>query len=429
MAEQHSLLSRVLSPIDRLIDLWNPYRPERLTQHSGLKPVEVEEHEARQRFSRAFMVLFLVFLVWALFAPIDNGVHVPGTVAVEGSRKSVQHPTGGIVTDILVREGDLVKAGQVVLRISPLGADTNLTGVDLDYINLLASESRLKSERANLGQIQWASFLEQRKADPRVMEAKSLQVGIFNARRNEYRNSLQAIQTQVQTLKEEYENALALGAKGFIPKVQVNGALRAVTSAETSLAQLKNTRIGEIEGQLAEIQKRREALEKQLKVANAESERTVIRAPVSGNVVGLKVNTVGAVIGGATVLMEIVPDSKGLVLEVQVPPTAIDTVRQGLQADIRFTAFNSATTPVVEGVVEVIGSDRIPVPNAMPGQSVAEYYLGTIRPTQEGLERLGALKIQPGMTADVIIKTGERSFMSYFAKPLTDRLAKAFLDG
>ena len=128
-------------------------------------------------------------------------------------------------------------------------------------------------------------------------------------------------------------------------------------------------------------------------------------------------------------IMEIVPDSKGLVLEVQVPPTAIDTVRQGLQADIRFTAFNSATTPVVEGVVEVIGSDRIPVPNAMPGQSVAEYYLGTIRPTQEGLERLGALKIQPGMTADVIIKTGERSFMSYFAKPLTDRLAKAFLDG
>jgi protease secretion system membrane fusion protein len=221
---------------------------------------------------------------------------------------------------------------------------------------------------------------------------------------------------------------VALAKQGFLPKNQVNASLRAVSSAETAYAAHRTNYAKEVESQLAEIQKRREALEKQLKLASAETERTLIRAPVSGAVVGMKVNTVGGVIGGGAVLMELVPDQSGLILEVKVPPTAIDKVFVGLEADIRFTAFSSATTPVVIGQVLTVGADRIPLPNAMPGDSVTEYFLATVRPTPEGLEKLGELAIQPGMPADVIIKTGERSFMSYFAKPLTDRLAKAFKD-
>jgi protease secretion system membrane fusion protein len=183
-----------------------------------------------------------------------------------------------------------------------------------------------------------------------------------------------------------------------------------------------------VESQLAEIQRRREALEQQLKLASVETGRTLIKAPVSGAVVGMKVNTVGGVISGGAVLLEIVPQSSSLVLEVKIPPTAIDKVFVGLQADIRFTAFSSATTPVVEGTVLTVGADRIPVPNAMPGETVSEYFLAIVQPTADGMVRLGELEIQPGMPADVIIKTGERSFISYFAKPLTDRLAKAFKD-
>jgi protease secretion system membrane fusion protein len=414
--------------IDRWIDGWNPYDPKRLPQKDKLVPVAVEDSQVRSKFSRYFLLAFFFFMVWALWAPIDDGVPVTGVVTVEGNRKSVQHPSGGVITAILVREGDPVKEGDTLIRINPLGAETSQTGADLDYINLLANEARLNAERRAQAQIQWPAFLAQRNKEPRVLEAMTLQQGIFQARRAEYGAQLNSLQTQVRTLREEYQNTLALAEKGFVPKNEVNAGLRSITSAETALANHRTAYTRDVESQLAEIQRRREALEKQLKVASVETERTLIKAPVSGVVVGMKVNTIGGVIGGGAVLMEIVPQSSSLILEVKVPPTAIDKVFVGLQADIRFTAFSSATTPVVEGKVLTVGADRIPLPNAMPGETNSEYFLAIVRPTPEGLAKLGALEIQPGMPADVIIKTGERSFMSYFAKPLTDRLAKAFKD-
>ncbi len=414
--------------IDRWIDGWNPYDPQKLPHKDKLVPVAVEDSQVRSKFARYFLVAFFFFMVWALWAPIDDGVPVTGVVAVEGNRKSVQHPSGGVVTEILVREGDLVKEGDTLIRINPLGAETSQTGADLDYINLLANEARLNAERQGQGRIQWPAFLQRRSAEPRVLEAQRLQQGIFQARRAEFNAQLNSLQTQTRTLREEYQNTIALAEKGFVPKNEVNAGLRAITSAETALANHRSNYSKDVESQLAEIQRRREALEKQLKLASVETERTLIKAPVSGAVVGMKVNTVGGVIGGGAVLLEIVPQSSSLVLEVKVPPTAIDKVFVGLQADIRFTAFSSATTPVVEGTVLTVGADRIPVPNAMPGETVSEYFLAIVRPTPEGLAKLGDLEIQPGMPADVIIKTGERSFISYFAKPLTDRLAKAFKD-
>jgi protease secretion system membrane fusion protein len=174
------------------------------------------------------------------------------------------------------------------------------------------------------------------------------------------------------------------------------------------------------------VQKSREAVVAKLQAAKFDQTLNEIRAPVSGTVVGLKVFTVGGVIGAGEVLAEVVPDKGELVVETQVPAKSIDKVKQGRAADIRFSAFNTITTPVVEGKVVTVGVDRL---KAKPGEEVKQsddYYLAQIAVSNEGLKKLDGLTIQPGMPADVIVKTGERTFMSYLLKPITDRLALAF---
>ena len=148
-----------------------------------------------------------------------------------------------------------------------------------------------------------------------------------------------------------------------------------------------------------------------------------VKAPVGGSIVGLKVFTVGGVITSGQILMEVVPKDETLIVQAKIPATIIDKVRVGMPTDMRFTAFNQATTPVIPGIMTVVGADKEPGSN--PSE---EYYLGQVETTKEGLELLGSLKVQPGMPVDVVIKAGERSFMSYLLKPLSDKTARAFKD-
>jgi len=145
---------------------------------------------------------------------------------------------------------------------------------------------------------------------------------------------------------------------------------------------------------------------------------------VGGSVVGLKVFTVGGVITSGQVLMEVVPKDETLIVQAKIPASIIDKVRVGMPTDMRFTAFNQSTTPIIPGMVSVVGADKEPGGNANEG----DFYMGQVETTKEGLELLGSLKVQPGMPVDVIIKSGERSFMSYLLKPLTDKTARAFKD-
>jgi len=145
---------------------------------------------------------------------------------------------------------------------------------------------------------------------------------------------------------------------------------------------------------------------------------------VSGSIVGLKVFSVGGVISPGQTLMEIVPEEERLIIQAKIPALIIDKVTPEMPADLRFVSFNQSTTPVVPGVVKVVGADKEPVTN--PNEP--EYYLAQVEVTPEGLQLLGTLKIQPGMPVDVVVKSGERSFMSYWLKPLTDKMAVAFKD-
>ena len=433
------------------IDSWNPYSPEKL-HGRGLKPVGIEESDIRRHAARWFLGFFFLFLAWAMLAPIDAGVTVPGQVSVLGNRKTVQHPTGGVVQEIMVREGAEVKAGEVLLRINPLKSEADLTGVELQYINLLATESRLKAERDGTGAIQWEGELTKRfkPGDVHVQEAKNLQQQLFNSRRAEYNSQvsslneqitgltamMQARRTQQRSLREEMTNTNKLANDGFVPKSQANLAERQNSDIESSIAstqadiaraklqisQVRSALLKDVDNQLQEIQKNRDAMLTKLDAATFDRELAEVRAPVSGSVVGLKVFTVGGVITSGQVLLEVVPKDETLIVQAKIPATIIDKVRVGMETDMRFTAFNQTTTPVIPGVVKLVGADK------EPGTDKEEYYLGQVEATKEGLQKLAGLKVQPGMSVDVVIKAGERTFMSYLLKPLSDKFAMAFKD-
>lgn len=413
-----------------LIDSVNPYDLSKIKERN-LDPVQIEESPVRKMAAKVFLGFFAFFLLWAIVAPIDQGVYVPGSVVVAGNRQQVQHPSGGVVMGILVKEGDLVEANQVLIQINPLSSEANLTSAELQYINLLATESRLKAEREGAAGITWLKSLDRYASDPRAEETKQIQLKLFNARRTEYNNNLKSQRVQVETLTQEATNAAQLAKEGFMPQAQASAALRAKVSAEASLSQLINGRASEIDKELAEAQKNREALEQRVQALAFDADRNNVRAPVAGLVSGLKVNTVGGVISSSQVLMEIVPSTEEYVVEARVPTPEIDKVRKGMEANIRFAAFNERTTPVIPAKVTLVGADKIASDKAVDISSSnpqGEYYVARVEMTIEGVQKLGENRLQPGMPADVIIKSGERNFVSYLFKPLTDSFSKAFLN-
>ena len=437
--------------VSRWVSGWNPYDPARLKSRQ-LQPIAVEESVIRKRAAQVFLLFFVIFAVWAYTAPIDAGVSVVGSVVVMGNRKAVQHPSGGVVQEILVKEGDEVNQGDILLRVNPLKTDAQSTGVELQYINLLTSESRLKSERVGAAGIRWADELTQRfpKDDVRVQEAKELQVQLFNSRRSDSESqvaslreqiagltaSYQSRQVQSRSIDEEMRNSRELAKDGYVPKTQANQAERAKSDIDASIAntqaeiaraklqitQVRTMFLKDVDTQLQEIQKTRDAVFGQMGAAQFDRNLAQVRAPVSGNVVGLKVFTAGGVITSAQVLMEIVPKDESLAVDVRIPTNLIDKVRVGMLADMRFAAFNQSTTPVIEGELKVVGADKL----AGTAPNEPEYYMAQIQTTPEGRQKLGQLQLQPGMPVDVVIKSGERTFMSYLLKPLTDKLALAF---
>ena len=433
------------------IDGWNPYDLSRLRARD-IEPVTVNESPLRRVAAFWFLGFFLVFLLWSFYAPIDAGVSVQGNVSVLGNRKAVQHPAGGVIQSIEVKEGSTVKEGDVLLRINPLRSDAELTSVQLQYINLLATESRLKAEQNDFGVIDWSPELSRRfKAnDESVREAKSLQSRLFQSRKAEYQSQIAGLDEQIagqqrvldsrmiqlRTLTQEMSNTLELARGGYVPQMQANQAERQKTELDSSIAslqadmarariqktQLRSALLKDIHQQLQETQKNRDALLGKLDAATFDRQLTEVRAQVGGSIVGLKVFSVGGVITTGQVLMEIVPMQEQLVVQAKIPSLIIDKVKVGMPADLRFISFNQSTTPVVEGSVQVVGADKEPVATPTEG----DYYLAQVAVTSKGMEQLGELKIQPGMPVDVVIKSGERSFMSYLLKPLTDKMAVAF---
>lgn len=451
--------------VERTADRINPYNPEKLTV-SDLKPVVVEESNIKSLTLKVMLALSGLFLLWSTIAPMDAGVHITGKVMVSGKRKAVAHPSGGVVQELMVKEGDEVKKGQVLLKINPLNTEASLNDVELEYINALAAESRLLAERADAVTVTWMpEFLAMVNKDPRASQAQMVQQQVFDAGRNvrlkerqilqekvanyknqlgEYKTVLALKKEQMTSLSEEAVNSRKLASEGYVPLATANDVERQRNGLLASISQSVG-QVAEVQSQIAaaqleSVQKRsqfdQETNEKLTEVqkvrksalARVESLRfdrslSEVRAPVAGVVVGLMANTVGGVVRGAELLMEIVPEETDLIIEAQVSPVLIDKVRRGMESNIRFTAFNLRSTPVVTGQVTLVGADLIK--GTTPDE---EYYLALVKTSAEGMTKLEGLDVQPGMPVDVIVKNGERTFMSYLLKPLIDSVALSFKD-
>lgn len=450
------------------VQKFDPYVPEHLPSRDGLHPILLEESRIKTRFAQYALLAIAVFLVWAMWAPLDDGVHIPGTVMVQGNRKAVQHPQGGVVEKIFVKEGSVVKQGDLLIQINPLGLQADMNAIDLDYINALVTESRLSAERNGLNSIQWLPELAAFGDDSKVKEAKALQermlvsrqqdlnskIGILNQEAAGYdaqiRDLSEVIETkrdQLRLLSDELKNLKQLASEGFVPgskatelertrselladmsstTSEISKARSAQSAAKLKAAQERSAVLKEVDAELSAIQKSRREFK-----LNAESVRfnlslAELKAPVGGTVVGLKVFTEGGVIKGSETLMEIVPQSDKLLVHAKVPPDYVDNVRVGLEADLRFTAFNSTTTPVVPGKVVLLGADRLNKTAQDSEATPPEYYIAHVETTPQGVAMLGTNTVQVGMSVDVIVKTGERTFMSYLLKPVIDRFATSF---
>ena len=400
------------------------------------------------------------FLLWAAFAPIDSAAVAPGIVTVETSRKTVQHLEGGIVSEILVREGDRVEQGSVLMRLDDTESRAQLEIVRGQFLAKRAEEARLIAERNGDESVTFPPDLLEMQDDPRVAEAVTGQRRVFQARRQALTGEVNVLEQRVDQLKEQIRGLEALSAskskriklyqeeisglhklfeKGLGDKSRLREWERLAAELEGERAEHQSSiaatrvQIGETELQIVQVQRRFMSevveqlrsvqtdlfdLRERIRALEKTLERTMIRAPQSGSVVGMRIHTVGGVLRTGDPILDIIPEDEPLIVEAQVEPNDINRVAPGLEADIRFSAFNTRTTPTVPGVVQTVSADRLTdQKTGMP------YYLARIQVTEDGMATLRGLTLLPGMPADVMIKTGERTFFEYLIRPVTDRLA------
>lgn len=425
-------------------------------------PLEVNT-DARA-YARVGWIIVLVgvlgFILWASFAPLNKGVPMPGTVTKEGNRKSVQHLTGGTVQEILVKDGDVVKAGQVLVRINNTAAKSQLETTRAQYITARLVEARLTAEREGAKSVTFPPTLAAFKNDPRVVEGFALQQQLFSSRRLSLENELGGIdeniaglklqtaglqesrdfkKTQMGIIKEQLDNLRDLAKDGYVARTklldterlyaQLSGDMsqdignigrgqRQVTELQMRRMQRQQDFQKEVRSQLADTQREAEALGSRVVGQDYDLAQTELRAPVDGTVVAQAVFTTGGVVGPGQKLMEIVPSGDPLVVEGQLAVNLIDRVHTGMPVELIFSAFNTNRTPHIPGEVIQVSADR-----SVEERSGNPYYKVRARVTPEGAKMIAKLKldVQPGMPVEMFVKTGERTMMSYLLKPVFDR--------
>lgn len=403
------------------------------------------------------------FLLWAAFAPLDEGVPASGIVSIDTKRKAVQHLQGGIVREVLVREGDMVAASQVVIRLDDAIARANFEATRQRYFGLRASESRLLAEQAGMASITFhPDLIAAAREDPMIRQHIVSQTQVLQSRRaslaanlgaiqqatqgqqaliDGYRNALATRTAQVASLEREVKGIRDLVAEGYVPwnkQLELErsmGDISAVTTdlqakiaaAQSTILELRQKAEGmrsdqrkEVDSQLSDVRREVQSESEKFKALSEDLARAEIRAPVAGQVVGLGVQTVGAVISPGQKLMDVVPRNEALVLEAKISPHLIDRMRVGAPVDVRFAAFAHSPQLVVEGTIHSLSADVL----VDPGTN-APYYLARLTITEEGMKKLGNRQLQPGMPVEVVVKTGERSMLTYLLHPLVKRLSAA----
>ena len=407
-------------------------------------------------------LFFGVFGLWAALAPLSTAAIAPGEVIVETKRKTVQHLEGGIVRDILVRDGDVVKAGQVLVRLDRTQPGTMLSLIEGRVIAARALEARLTAEREDRDSVTYPEEIRSRAAEPEVAAAIESQNRIFAARRDDLVNKIDilrkkdsqvraeidglkaqiaAADRQLKLIASEVDGIRGLVERGLVARprllalerraAEIEGergrnvadiarAEQSIGETELKVQEVRTTRLNETVAELREVQGQLFDLGERYQVSRDVLSRTEVRAPIDGTVVGLRVATAGGVLSPGEAILDIVPSEDRLVIDARVRPEDIDVVRPGLRAEVRFTAFSQRNTRPFDAAVESVSADRLSDRLTPEG-----YFLARIVLTA-GEEQFKGAKLHPGMQAETMIITGTRSALSYFLKPLTDSFNRAF---
>lgn len=412
------------------------------------------------------LLSFGIFGVWSYLAPIDSAVLAQGTVMVKDHRKTVQHLDGGIISKLLVKDGDRVKAGDELIKLDDTQIKAQYEMLRGQYVTQQTLNERLNAERDHLKRLQFSNeLLLAAKQDERVQEAMQVQKQNFDSRKNNHDGEIKVLQQRIQQLNSKivglnaqkaskqqlelsYRNEITdlkeLLAEGFTDKQRLRDLERNHTMVTGEIATLASDiagtqmQSGETELQILQIEQKFQEdvadqqeettaqlfdINERLLAAADKQARTVIKAPIDGLVFNLSIYTEGGVIVAGKPILDIVPDHEDLIISAQVSSLDVDSVRIGAIAEVRFSAFNIKTTPSLDGSVSKLSADSFV--NESTG---AQYYLANVELTGESMQKLGDLKIISGMPAEVFINTGERTLFEYLMQPISDAFARAFIE-
>jgi len=419
----------------------------------------------RPLLAAAVIILFFFggLVTWAALAPLDSAALAPGRVTVAGNRKTVQHLEGGIIKDLLVKEGDTVEGGQILIHIDDTQARARLEVLHSRYDKLLATEARLTAEQAFEKEVRFPDFLTVRRDQPQVAKILAAENALFEARRQSTAGRIHIFRKRIAQLKKEIaglaaqiaaedrqlaliederdsfeklfergvvgktrllrlkrEEAKLIGERGDHLSLMAKARQR-IGETELEIIDLKNSLLNQVAGGLRDTQAELLDVHERLKAAEDILVRTAIRAPLAGVVMGLNVHTEAGVIAPGQHLLDIVPEDDTLVIEAQVTPNDIDVVHAGLPAQVRLTAFKQRDTPLLDAELTRVSADSF-----TDERSGASYFLARVTIDAAELRKLDGRELYPGMGAEVMINTGQRTAMDYILAPLTDSLRRAF---
>ena len=407
------------------------------------------------------VVFVLGFLVWASFAELESAILAPGVLVVESHRKAVQHLEGGIVREIAVQEGDVVKAGQLLLQMETTQAQTSLSVLEDQADAFAAEEARLIAERDGRPKITFPAELLARRSNPKVAQALAGEENKFQTRRNTLfkqidilsqrngengkqiaglKSQQEAVEKQSELIAKEEASVSDLYKQGLstLPRVlalQRQAADLAgqrgqlieriaqiqLTSQENDLqiANLRNQLLSDVAKDLRDVQTKKVDVLERANGAKDVFTRLALVAPVDGKVVNLAVHTKGAVIHPGDTVLEIVPAEDALEVEAHVRPDDADSIQAGMMAHVSFSAYKQRRLPQLVGTVNVVSADRL-----VDQRTGQPYFNVTVTVDRKGLDDSPFLRLIPGLPVDVAIATGTRTPLDYFVAPVLDIMQK-----
>lgn len=407
------------------------------------------------------LVFFVGFFGWAAIAPLDSAVQAPGVIVVQTHRKTIQHLEGGIVRDVSVKEGQLVRAGQLLIQMDDTQARASLELLQGEGYALAAQEARLMAERDGDSTINFPSFLLNNRNDPKVAEAIKGEQSTFDTRRLTLRKQAdiltqrdsennsqiaglqkeqESVDQQIALTNQEAQSVQGLYARGLstLPRLlqlqrqaadligqrgqiveKIAGVQLSSGENELQAMNIKNQFMSDVVKDLRDVQTKRFDLLDRLHAAQDVTNRLTVRAPVAGRVVGLAVHARGAVVKPGDTIMEIVPMKDALDVEAHVRPEDADSIHVGMPAEVTMSAYQRRRLPTITGIVTNVSADRL-----TDQRTGAPYFSVIVTVDPAPLKAYTDAKLLPGLPVEVALETGERTALSYFTEPITDVFRK-----